>query len=195
LDEGRGEFKYVTPTKLTELRSIYKNRSWLPYYSLEGSDILLTGPTTDSRQSTGPIPPSSPNEGHLWSRTGSSPGLYVWHVDPTSSQWVQLTAEQAVDATASTSSINLVLDYHREIPDYKAVDASWVEDEYFDLYLYTVCKHAAPYLREDVRLPTWLGLQVDALDSANEESAFYQERAIPQERPLPRQAGISRRRR
>jgi len=61
------------------------------------------------------------------------------------------------------------LTYRTSIPDYKTEDASWVEDEYLDLYLYTVLKHVGMYLREDERYELYSTYANDALASALDE--------------------------
>lgn len=66
------------------------------------------------------------------------------------------------------SRFPLIWAYYKKIPDFKADNASWVVDDYFDVYLYCVLKHSAPFLREDERVALWSGLYQDALDSALE---------------------------
>jgi len=47
---------------------------------------------------------------------------------------------------------------------------NWLVQDYFDVYLYGVLKHTAPFLREDERLTTWAALYNDAKASALEEN-------------------------
>lgn len=136
-----GEFRYVSPARLRNIRQQNQNRNWVPFYSLVNKTLLVSGPITTAEQQT-----------------------------------------------------TLTVDYERAIPDYAALNASWLEDEFLDLYLYTVLKQTAPFLREDERVQLWLSLQADALMQANERYAFTQQRGVYQSKPLPRQAGISRRR-
>jgi len=63
----------------------------------------------------------------------------------------------------------LDIQYRTTIPDYETEDSSWVEDEYLDLYVYTVFKHCAMFLREDERMMQYAGYMQDALDSALDE--------------------------
>lgn len=63
--------------------------------------------------------------------------------------------------------------YYRNIPYYGELDDSeenWLAEEYFDVLLYCVLKHTAPFLREDERLQTWGALYSDALQSALDEN-------------------------
>lgn len=73
---------------------------------------------------------------------------------------------------AANQPINYQLVYRTKLPDYKATDASWVEDEYLDLYTYTILKHTAPWLREDERVPLWQQYSTDALSSVLEDDKF-----------------------
>jgi hypothetical protein len=61
------------------------------------------------------------------------------------------------------------LTYRTSIPDYSREDASWVEDLYLDLYVYTVFKHCAIFLREDERVAQYSGMMQDALTSSIDE--------------------------
>ena len=62
--------------------------------------------------------------------------------------------------------------YRTRLPDYMVAGTSWVEDEYLDLYTYTILKHTAPWLREDERVPLWFQYAGDALTSVLEEDKF-----------------------
>tara|TARA_R110000851_G_scaffold325604_1_gene493719 strand:- start:32426 stop:33100 length:675 start_codon:yes stop_codon:yes gene_type:complete len=61
------------------------------------------------------------------------------------------------------------LQYRAGVPDFAADDASWLEDEYLDLYMYTVFKHVAIFLREDERMQTYAAYAQAALDLAIDE--------------------------
>ena len=61
------------------------------------------------------------------------------------------------------------LQYRAGIPDFATDDASWLEDEYLDLYMYTVFKHVAIFLREDERMQTYAAYAQAALDLAIDE--------------------------
>lgn len=61
------------------------------------------------------------------------------------------------------------LTYRTDVPDYATADTSWLADDYLDLYVYTVLKHTAPFLREDERVPVWKAYQQEALDAALDE--------------------------
>ena len=68
---------------------------------------------------------------------------------------------------------SMVLVYRSAIPDYQVTDASWVADLYLDLYTYTVLSHAAPFLREDERVPIWVQMKGAALEAALMEDAHH----------------------
>lgn len=193
LDGSLGELRYVTPADLEAQRAATRSAQWLPIYSLENKFIMFCGPTTGGRKTTGPTPPINPQNGDLWFRTTVAPGLYAWVIDPTSSQWVQLTAETAVEE-AQSSARPIVVHYQRRIPSFRAEDTSWLADEELDLYVYAVLSETAPFLREDERVQTWAAFYSDALNKVNENSAHEQVRGIANHARLPRQAGVARRR-
>lgn len=65
--------------------------------------------------------------------------------------------------------------YYNKIPSFETDDASWVEAQYFDLFLYAVLSQTATYLREDPRLAIWKQEYSSALASVlsfNEKKAF-----------------------
>jgi len=64
---------------------------------------------------------------------------------------------------------DLIMQYVIAVPDYSSDDASWMEDEYLNLYLYTVLKHCALFLREDDRVTIYAGLHTEALQKADED--------------------------
>lgn len=99
-----------------------------------------------------------------------------------------------VGPASPTDTLDLSLVYNVGIPDFRTTDASWIADEYLDLYTYACLKHTALFLREDVRLPNWVGMYDTALASVIEDYEFNRKRGISASKPLPRQAGISRRR-
>jgi hypothetical protein len=60
--------------------------------------------------------------------------------------------------------------YYANLPKFKDNDESWMADDYFDVYLYCVLKHTAPFLREDDRIPTWQTYFGDAFATAMTEN-------------------------
>ncbi|MDJ0827908.1 MAG: hypothetical protein QNJ16_20675 [Rhodobacter sp.] len=72
---------------------------------------------------------------------------------------------------SSTDRGNLTMVYRISIPDYEDCDKSWMEDEYLDLYEYTILKHCALFLREDDRITLYKGLADDAFAMADEDNA------------------------
>jgi hypothetical protein len=61
---------------------------------------------------------------------------------------------------------SFVILYRANVPDFAATDASWLETDYLDLYVYTILSHTAPFLREDERLTVWMELKNTAIDAA-----------------------------
>tara|TARA_R110000868_G_scaffold4418_3_gene27721 strand:- start:2660 stop:3319 length:660 start_codon:yes stop_codon:yes gene_type:complete len=64
---------------------------------------------------------------------------------------------------------SMVLQYRRVVPDYAVADASWVNDLYPNLYMYTIFKHCAIFLREDERIVQYAGLAQEALTNILDE--------------------------
>jgi hypothetical protein len=63
--------------------------------------------------------------------------------------------------------------YYRNIPkitDDPSGETNWLLADYFDVYLYCVLKHTAPFLREDERLQVWGTLFSDAMIAALDEN-------------------------
>lgn len=65
--------------------------------------------------------------------------------------------------------VSLLLHYYARVPSFQTEDASWLEEEYLDVFTYTVLKHSAPFLREDERLAVWGELYKAAMVSAMNE--------------------------
>tara|TARA_R110002095_G_scaffold110116_1_gene96377 strand:+ start:11504 stop:12178 length:675 start_codon:yes stop_codon:yes gene_type:complete len=66
---------------------------------------------------------------------------------------------------SATDAGSFVIQYRAAVPDFEADDASWLEADFLDLYVYAVFKHCAIFLREDDRLQTYNALMGDALES------------------------------
>lgn len=71
--------------------------------------------------------------------------------------------------------VEMTVVYLTKIPDFKTLDTSWLTQENLALYVYTVMKHACVYLREDERLQSWVALQSQLLETANEDDAWRRE--------------------
>jgi hypothetical protein len=67
---------------------------------------------------------------------------------------------------SDTTPGDLVLVYRANVPDFKALDASWLATDFLDLYTYTVLSHCAPFLREDERIAVWEAKKGEAIVSA-----------------------------
>lgn len=64
---------------------------------------------------------------------------------------------------------DLTLVYMGGVPDYSSADSSWLQQEYGGLYLNTVLKHCAMFVREDDRVQMYSGLQAEAFALADAE--------------------------
>ena len=71
---------------------IYRNNTWLPVVDGEYGPVFI-----------GVTPPGYPNIGDLWWDPVSG-NLFVWYVDPTSSQWMPATANSGSGLTTSGSA-------------------------------------------------------------------------------------------
>lgn len=68
--------------------------------------------------------------------------------------------------------VNLECWYYRKIMPIEglATGPYWLMDDYFDVLLYCVLKHSAPFLREDERIPVWTTMFNEAINSAITDS-------------------------
>ena len=48
--------------------------------------------------------------------------------------------------------------------------SNWLQNKHPDAYLYGTLKHAAPWLEDDERMPTWMRLFDDAIDTINAQA-------------------------
>jgi hypothetical protein len=66
----------------------------IAFYLTDGEVLMWVGDASGvpfsyrPATATGDAPPAQPTAGMLWYRTSVSPGLYMYYVDPTSSQWI-----------------------------------------------------------------------------------------------------------
>ena len=86
-------------------------------------------------------------------------------------------------SAADPEPIELI--YYSSLPDYSTADASWVADNYLDVYVFAALTHAGMYLREDARIPTWQSLYTDALTRANEAEIRRKFAGSPLQPSLP----------
>lgn len=90
------------------------------------------------------------------------------------------------EAQASINDrICVIIAYSGKVPVFKLANTSWLADNHLDLYTYAVLKHAAVFVREDERIPTWTSLYAEALEQVNENFAFNQEISASYDIPLP----------
>lgn len=59
--------------------------------------------------------------------------------------------------------------YYSKILPFTTGTPSFLADNYFDVFLYAVLKHTAPFLREDERIQTWNAMYGAALGAALDE--------------------------
>lgn len=113
--------------------------------------------------------------GHIYTLRAQNPGgpiLPYYGVDRDDGT---LYARFVAPFSASAPG-DLTMVYRIAIPNYASADASWLEDEYLNLYLYTVLKHCAMFLREDERVQTYTQLQADSFllaDSDDKHNLQY----------------------
>lgn len=72
-----------------------------------------------------------------------------------------------------TAPTTFTLVYRVKIPDFNVLGASYLADDYLDLYTYAVAKHCAPFLREDERLALWKDMYKEALESVLEDDLWH----------------------
>lgn len=66
------------------------------------------------------------------------------------------------------------LEYIINVPDFQSTDASWVEDEYLDLYMFTCAKHVAVWLKDSNGIQEFSALADKALNGIIEDDKFNQ---------------------
>lgn len=72
---------------------------------------------------------------------------------------------------APAGSTDLLLTYYAKIPNLSGSNpTNWLFNKSPDLYLYSTMLEAAPYLKDDERLPVWAAARQQVMDAMNEES-------------------------
>lgn len=66
-----------------------------------------------------------------------------------------------------TSPLSVVMTYYAKVPDFQGTDASWLADNYLDLYTYACLRHTASYLRDDERVGLWKNEYDESLASVS----------------------------
>jgi hypothetical protein len=84
------------------------------------------------------------------------------------SYYLRLIGDLSADSPA-----DLTMVYRIGIPNYSVADASWMEDEYKHLYINSVFKAAAVFLREDDRIKLYTDLQREALDLTDQDDKHH----------------------
>lgn len=85
---------------------------------------------------------------------------------------------------SATNPTTFELTYYAKLPEYEDAE-TWVQANYFDLFLHACLIYTAPYLRDDERLPTWQSLYAEMLESALRENAREQYSGSPLKPRLP----------
>lgn len=123
--------------------------------------LTLTGPTY-----FGPLDQVSMNEFEdLKVRDGDSAGppayfaiagtaLYI-HPTPDQAYSARLSYERTITALSDSNTVN------------------WLLTNYPDIYLYASLLEAAPYLKDDERLPVWAQMLEDRIESLHEQRQDY----------------------
>lgn len=128
--------------------------------------------TNNQRVSAGPEFKKT-TQGHIYSlrtRSGSNHVMPYYSVDRAADSLIL----RLVGPFSATDPGDLTLFYRAGIPNYQSEDASWLEDEHLDLYLYTVLKHCAVFVREDDRVALYDGYADKAFGIADEDDKFNQ---------------------
>ena len=86
-----------------------------------------------------------------------------------------LIGNQYIVGPAPTGASIARLVYWRRIPPLSTNSTNWLLANYPDTYLYGSLMHAAPYLNNDERLPTWIDMARRAMESvvADDIAAKY----------------------
>lgn len=108
--------------------------------------------------------------------------------------YYSIVGTQLVVCGPIASPTTVTVQYTAAVPDYQTADASWVADNYLDLYTYATLMHAALFIREDERVSLWTEMYSRALESCNTNAEWYQNRAVPASTRLPRNPNATRRR-
>lgn len=86
---------------------------------------------------------------------------------------------------AGPVSDTIKISYYAEVPDFQTEDASWLADEYLDLYTYAVLRHTASYLRDDDRVALWQNEYAETLASVMDDETKRRYAGSPLTMPLP----------
>ena len=72
---------------------------------------------------------------------------------------------------APAGDVNLKMVYYARIPDLStSVQSNWLLAKSPDLYLYSTCMQAEPYLKNDDRLQTWAAIRSSLMENMRMES-------------------------
>jgi hypothetical protein len=143
----------------------------LPNDYAEARTVALSGPET-------PLTLISPRE--LQDRRAVAPARF----QPV---YAIIGRQIGLVGVPTDSTRNLLLSYYARVPDFQDTDASWLADEYLDLYTYAVLRHTASYLRDDERVALWQNEYTETLQSVLAEE---QNRRFAGSPMVPRLPGI-----
>lgn len=162
---GKRVFTYQTPRNLDMNFAFFTLPGYPVAYTIEGLTLRvvgtldtsgLPGPVpTNAPVSIGDLPPPNPQPGDLWWDSASG-DLFIWYVDPTSSQWVAASTVSQTPIEPPPDAIHIT--YMQGLPALSdAVPTNWLLTNYPSAYLWGTLAMAAPYIGDDPRLQIWLG--------------------------------------
>lgn len=139
------------------------------YQNTFGSVLSVTSNSPDTYYQTKAKTFQRTTLSHVYELRAQNPGgpLLPWYATDVADSVKYL---RLVGPSLSASNTgDLIVVYRMDIPDYATTDESWFEDEYLDLYAFTVYKHCAIFVREDERIQTYASLQTEAFRIADED--------------------------
>lgn len=80
---------------------------------------------------------------------------------------------------------SIIMTYYSKIPDFATTNASWLADDYLDLYTYAVLRHTPAYLKEDERVALWKNEYDETLASVMNAEAGRRYAGSPLRAPMP----------
>jgi hypothetical protein len=80
---------------------------------------------------------------------------------------------------APTSDVDVILTYYAKIPALSATNTTnWLLTKSPDLYLYSTLLEAAPFFKDDARIPVWTAMRQKVMDDMQLESERAQRQTI-----------------
>lgn len=91
---------------------------------------------------------------------------------------------QLVGPMSVADPLTVTMLYYKDIPDFEAANASWLTDEFLDLYTYAVLRHTGTYLQNDARVALWKNEYDETLASVNDDAIRRRFTSGPLEMPI-----------